>query len=345
MIIDLVKWDTRNPKLLAWKFPSQELSTWTQLIVNETQEAYLVSGGVYYEGPYEGGRHTLSTANIPILRNLLGIPFGGQSPFTAEVWYINKAAILDLKWGTPDPIQLKDPLYGVMVPVRAFGQYGIRIKDGKKFLLKLVGTLPSFDGESLNNYFKGIFIRKTKTLISETIIQKKISVLDISMYLDEISDSLRNLFAEELDQYGIEVVRFDVMSISVPEDDPSVISLKAALARKAELGILGSNYQQVRSFDVLEAAAKNEGTTGAFVGMGLGTGLGGAMNPMAQPSGAGAVINTNPPAAPQEAPAAPKADTISFKEKIEMLKQLGELRAQGVLTDEEFATEKKRILG
>lgn len=144
MIIDLVKWDTRNPKLLAWKFPSQELSTWTQLIVNETQEAYLVSGGVY-EGPYEGGRHTLSTQNIPILRNLLGIPFGGQSPFTAEVWYINKAAILDLKWGTPDPIQLKDPLYGVMVPVRAFGQYGIRIRDGKKFLLKLVGTLPSFD--------------------------------------------------------------------------------------------------------------------------------------------------------------------------------------------------------
>ena len=304
MIIDLVKWDTRNPKLLAWKFPSQELSTWTQLIVNETQEAYLVSGGVY-EGPYEVGRHTLSTQNIPILRNLLGIPFGGQSPFTAEVWYINKAAILDLKWGTPDPIQLKDPLYGVMVPVRAFGQYGIRIRDGKKFLLKLVGTLPSFDAESLNNYFKGIFIRKTKTLISETIIQKKISVLDISMYLDEISDSLRNLFAEELDQYGIEIVRFDVMSISVPEDDPSVISLKAA----------------------------------------LGTGLGGAMNPMAQGSGAGAVINTNPPAAPEAAPAAPKAETISFKEKIEMLKQLGELRAQGVLTEEEFATEKKRILG
>lgn len=225
-----------------------------------------------------------------------------------------------------------------MVPVRAFGQYGIRIRDGKKFLLKLVGTLPSFDAESLNNYFKGIFIRKTKTLISETIIQKKISVLDISMYLDEISDSLRNLFAEELDQYGIEIVRFDVMSISVPEDDPSVISLKAALARRAELGILGNNYQQVRSFDVLEAAAKNEGTTGAFVGMGLGTGLGGAMNPMAQGSGAGAVINTNPPAAP-------KAETISFKEKIEMLKQLGELRAQGVLTEEEFATEKKRILG
>ena len=77
MIIDLVKWDTRNPKLLAWKFPSQELSTWTQLIVNETQEAYLVSGGVY-EGPYEGSRHTLSTQNIPILRNLLGIPFRSE---------------------------------------------------------------------------------------------------------------------------------------------------------------------------------------------------------------------------------------------------------------------------
>ncbi|MCC6912033.1 MAG: SPFH domain-containing protein, partial [Flavobacteriales bacterium] len=134
-VIDLVKWNG-SPNLLAWKFPSEELSTWTQLIVNESQEAYLVRGGVY-DGPFAGGRHTLTTENIPLIRSLLGLPFGGQSPFSAEVWYVNKVTNLNIKWGTPDPIQLQDPKYQIMIPVRAFGQYGIKVQDSKKFLLKL----------------------------------------------------------------------------------------------------------------------------------------------------------------------------------------------------------------
>ena len=146
--IDLVKWNG-SPSLLAWKFPSEELSTWTQLIVNESQDAYVVRGGVY-EGPFGAGRHTLSTENLPLLRSLIGIPFGGSSPFSAEVWYVNRVTNLDVRWGTPDPIQLLDPRYGIMVPVRAFGQYGIRIVDSKKFLLKLVGTLPGFDADTLS---------------------------------------------------------------------------------------------------------------------------------------------------------------------------------------------------
>lgn len=142
-----------NPNILAWKFPSEELSTWTQLIVNESQEAYLVKSGVY-QGPFGAGRHALSTENIPFLSKAMGLPFGGKSPFTAEVWYVNLATNLNIKWGTPDPIQLNDPKYQIMVPVRAFGQYGIRITDPKKFLLKLVGTLKVFDADTLSEYFK-----------------------------------------------------------------------------------------------------------------------------------------------------------------------------------------------
>jgi membrane protease subunit (stomatin/prohibitin family) len=112
-VVDLVKWNG-TPDLLAWKFPSEELSTWTQLIVGETQEAFLVRGGVY-EGPFGAGRHTLDTENIPVLRNLIGIPFGGKSPFSAEVWFVNKLVNLDVKWGTPDPIQLQDPKFQLMV--------------------------------------------------------------------------------------------------------------------------------------------------------------------------------------------------------------------------------------
>lgn len=103
-LVDVVKYDG-TPNVFAWKYPNSELGTWTQLIVNETQEAVLYKGGQSLDlfGP---GRHTLSTANIPLLNKLINLPFGGKSPFSAEVWYVNKVNALDIKWGTPTPIQL-----------------------------------------------------------------------------------------------------------------------------------------------------------------------------------------------------------------------------------------------
>ena len=274
-VVDLVKWNA-NPSILAWKFPSEELSTWTQLIVNETQEAYLVKEGVY-QGPFGAGRHTLSTENIPLLRSLIGIPFGGKSPFTAEVWYVNRATNLDVRWGTPDPIQLQDPKYQIMVPVRAFGQYGIKIVDPKKFLLKLVGTLPGFDVGTLSDYFKGVFTTKIKSGIANAIIKNGQSVLEISTQLEVLSDLLKTALAPEMDEYGVGLAQFNIHSINVPEDDPVVVTLKSALARRTEMGLLGTNYQQQRSFDVLETAAGNEGSAGGVMGAGMGMGMGMAM--------------------------------------------------------------------
>lgn len=270
-----MKWNA-NPSILAWKFPSEELSTWTQLIVNETQEAYLVKEGVY-QGPFGAGRHTLSTENIPLLRSLIGIPFGGKSPFTAEVWYVNRATNLDVRWGTPDPIQLQDPKYQIMVPVRAFGQYGIKIVDPKKFLLKLVGTLPGFDVGTLSDYFKGVFTTKIKSGIANAIIKNGQSVLEISTQLEVLSDLLKTALAPEMDEYGVGLAQFNIHSINVPEDDPAVVTLKSALARRTEMGLLGTNYQQQRSFDVLETAAGNEGSAGGVMGAGMGMGMGMAM--------------------------------------------------------------------
>ena len=272
-VIDLVKWNG-NPNILAWKFPgSDQLSTWTQLIVNETQEAYLVKEGVY-QGPFGAGRHTLSTENIPLLTALIGIPFGGKSPFTAEVWYINRATNLDIRWGTPDAIQLQDPKYQLMVPVRAFGQYGVRITDAKKFLLKLVGTLPGFDAETLSSYFKGVFTTKIKSNIANAIINNGVSVLEISTELEKLSVMLRASLAPEMDEYGLELVQFNIHSINLPEDDPAVKTLKSALAKRTEMNLLGFNYQQERSFDVMQTAAGNEGTAGGVMGAGLGMGMG-----------------------------------------------------------------------
>lgn len=341
-IIDLVKWDG-SPNLLAWKFPSEELSTWTQLVVNESQEAYLVRGGVY-DGPFLGGRHTLTTENIPLIRGALGLPFGGKSPFSAEVWFVNKVANLTIRWGTPDSIQLQDPKYQVMLPVRAFGQYGVQIIDSKKFLLKLVGTLPGFDVDTLSDYFRGAFITKIKTEIAQSILKVGISVLEIATHLEEISSMLRNSLNEEMESYGIRLIQFNVHSINVPEDDPAVISLKGALAKKAEMGIVGFTYQQEKSFDVLKTAAGNEGASssvmGAGLGLGMGVGVGSAMaqtvTQMTQPDGALMGVGS--------APNTSKTSVLSQIEKLQMLKELAELKNQGILTEEEFSSEKKKIL-
>lgn len=344
-VIDLVKWNG-SPNLLAWKYPfnsSEELSTWTQLIVNETQEAFLVRGGVY-DGPFGGGRHTLTTENIPLIRNLLGLPFGGKSPFSAEVWFVNKVTNLDIRWGTPDPIQLKDPTYNILIPVRAFGQYGVAIADSKKFLLKLVGTLPGFDVDTLGEYFKGVFTTKIKTEIANSIIRMGVSVLEITTHLEDLSNMLKNALAKEMDEYGIKLTQFNIHSINMPEDDPAVISLKTALAKKTEMGILGFNYQQERSFDVLQTAAGNEGNAGGVMGAGLGLGMGVGMG------GVMGQTMTQVAAPLSQTQLSDQADTSKEKnltptEKVQILKELAELKKDGVLTEEEFVNEKKKILG
>ena len=157
-IVEVVKYNG-SPDVFAWKYPSEELGTWTQLIVNESQEAILFKGGKALD-VFQSGRHTLETANIPILNKIINLPFGGRSPFTAEVWYINKVNSLDIKWGTASPIQLQDPKYSVFIPVRAFGQFGIRIENSKQFLVKLVGTLSVFDKTNILKYFRGLYLTK-----------------------------------------------------------------------------------------------------------------------------------------------------------------------------------------
>lgn len=279
-VVKVVKYDG-NPDVFAWKYPDSELGTWTQLIVNETQEALLLKGGVVCD-VFQAGRHTLDTENIPILNKIINLPFGGRSPFSAEVWYINRVFSLDIKWGTPNPIQLQDPKYKVFIPVRAFGQFGIQVDDSRKFLLKLVGTLPSFDKDTLLRFFRGIYLTKVKDAISSYLVHKNISILEINAYLDEISSFLQERMYPIFDEYGIKLVSFYVNDISVPEDDRSVVKLKDALAKRAEMDIVGYSYQQERSFDTLEGAAKNSssvqgGLMGAGIGLGMGVGAGGTI--------------------------------------------------------------------
>ncbi|OOC58289.1 SPFH domain-containing protein [Paenibacillus ihbetae] len=271
-IIDVVKFEG-PPDVFAWRYPNQELGTWTQLIVHESQEAILYKGGQALDS-FSAGRHTLSTANIPILSNITNLPFGGKSPFTAEVWFINKMRSLDVKWGTSAPIQLQDPKYNIIVSVRAFGQFGVQISDPRKFLGKMVGTLPTFDQSTLVKYYRGVLMSNIKDIISSYIIFKKISVVEISAYMTEISKHIMEAIAPSFDEMGITLLNFFVDSINIPEDDPAALRIKEALAKKAEMDIIGYTYHQERTFDTLEGAAKNPGSPAGAIGSGLGIGIG-----------------------------------------------------------------------
>lgn len=279
-IINVVKYDG-GPETFAWKFPCQELGTWTQVIVNESQEAILFKGGQACDlmGP---GRHTLDTANIPILNKIVNIPFGGKSPFTAEVWYVNKIHSLDIKWGTSSPIQLQDPKYKLLISVRAFGQFGIKIEDSRKFLMKLVGTLHGFNKADIQLYFKGLYLTKAKDAISQYLVKKQVSILEINAYLDELSEFLKERMGKIFSDYGIGLINFYVNDINVPESDPAVVKLRDALSKRAEMDIIGYSYVQERSFDTLEGAATNPssgqaGLMGAGIGLGMGVGIGAPM--------------------------------------------------------------------
>ncbi|WP_181920140.1 SPFH domain-containing protein [Paraburkholderia sp. BL6669N2] len=336
-ILDLVKWDAQSDSSVVWKCPSQELSTWTQLIVNESQEAFLVRGGVY-EGPFGAGRHTLSTENVPVIRSLFGLPFGGRSPFTAEVWYVNKATNLNVKWGTPDPIQLQDPKFGIMVSVRSFGQYGIRIENSKLFLNKIVGTLPSFGAEEISRYLSGELIKRIKGELARAVSNERLSILEVNANIETISEKVRQSMLPHAQEYGVTIPQFSIHSINVPEDDAGVTKLREALAKRAEMSILGFDYQQQRSLDILQAAASNEGTAGSLMGAGLGAGMGVNIG-----GGMGREFAKIVPS--METAQAPTQPRLSMEDKIRQIKELSELKNAGILTDEEFAQQKSLILG
>lgn len=300
-LIDVVKYEVNDQEFIH-KFPSDDLRIGTQLVVYPAQTAFFVKGGQICD-EFTSGTYTIKADNIPILNKLINIPFGKQSPFKAEVWYVNQITRLGLHWGTVAPIQVEDPKYGIIVPVRSFGQYGFSINQPRLFFETLIGSMTSFSVEKIEHYFRGKIVSLLNTLIAQKIVTDHVSVLDISTRLTEMSEycdiELKKAFAK----YGILLEDFTIMSINFPQDDPSIIKLKEAKDIAARLNITGRDvYQMERSFDVLEKAAGNTGAGGQFAamgaGMGMGMNLGNAFGSMSQQ-----FMNTQP--VPPPIPAEP----------------------------------------
>lgn len=291
-LIDVVTIEANDQELVA-KFPSDNLRLGTQLVVHPAQTAFFVHGGKVCD-EFTAGTYTLKNEELPILNNLVNLPFGGDSPFKAEVWFISRLSKLDIKWGTTQPIQLEDPRYKIIVPVRAYGQYGFKVANPRTFLETLVGNLTSFSTDKIEQYFKGKIVMQLSSLIAQKIAKDNVSILDINTQLLDMSAFCQQQLNQSICNYGIELVDFTIMSVNVPEEDPSIQRLKEAKDLAARLKVTGRDvYQMERSFDVLETAAGNTGAGGQMMamgaGLGAGIGVGSAIGTMA-----GQMLNTNP---------------------------------------------------
>lgn len=280
-IVDIIKWESSYTEIVH-RFRLDNIRLGSQLIVYPSQTAFFVKGGKICD-EFSNGTYTINSDNIPIVEKVLNIPFGNKSPFKAEVWFVNQIELLDCKWGTSSPLQIDDPTYGVIVPIRAYGQYGFKIAEPRLFLERLVGNMPSFATSVVIDYFRSIITAKLTTVIYNKLQDKSISVLNINAVIEELSDYAKERIKIEFKAYGIDITQFNIASISVKEDDDSFIRLKESKDAAAKIRILSrEDYRLVRSFDILDSAAQNtNGTMSSVMGLGAGVGMGSAIGQMA----------------------------------------------------------------
>jgi len=249
---------------------SGEFRLGSQLIVRESQAAVFFRDGKALD-TFTAGRHTLSTANIPLLINLISIPFG-QSPFKAEVYFVNLRQFLDQKWGTPEPVALRDPDLG-MVRLRAFGTYAMEITDPQLFVNKIVGARGYYETAQIEGYLRGIIVAKLTDLLGE--LRK--GLFDLPSMFDEIAAGMRAKTADDFAALGIALKALYVNSISPTEETAKAID------ERASMGAIGDMqaYLQFKAARAMGDAAASGGEAGSLagagVGLGAGVGIGAAM--------------------------------------------------------------------
>lgn len=281
-IIDLVQWSPQgSDTIFAWHFPHTNLSTYTQLIVQESQEAVLFSKGQMM-GKFGPGKHTLDTENLPILRSLFGIPFGGKNPFTAEVWFVNKIQTFSIDWAL-DRMSVHDADYNTQLPLTASGQYGLKVVDAEKFLVKIVGTKNQFTQWDLTEQFMGEFMTKSKSTILQYMLKHRVGFKQISAYLNEISEYLKDAMNPFWDALGLQLTKFYVSSIDIDDSTPDGRRVKEAIAQQAAMSITGHTWQQEQLFDTAKSAIgglgdNTGGLLGGLLAVNMVNGLGGGGN-------------------------------------------------------------------
>lgn len=264
---------------LVWKSPVENFNSTSQLIVDETHEALLVVNGMAAD-LFTAGNRTLETANIPIARSIIEMPTNGRTPFPCKVFFVNMVHQMDMRWGTQGPITLNDPQYDIFLHVMANGSMSFTVKDTRKFLLKLVGFRTKWNPDDLVAKFRGIISAYVKDYISKLMIDGKQSYFEISSSVFDLSKNIKTALSAEFDEYGVDLVVFNIDAIEVPDADYQKI--KESKERRSGRAIEGYTWQEEQQMKIANSFASNEGSMGAvggavggFVAGGL---MGGAMN-------------------------------------------------------------------
>lgn len=235
--IDVISWQC-NKNELCYRYNSDNIKDGATLVVHESQAAFFVEGGAIKYVFEDAGSHILSTENMPFLNSLRNVPYGGATPTKAEVWFVNRVSITGLRWGTPTPILLEDPTYKIIVPVTAYGKYGLRITDARLFLESLIGNMSNMPTNSISDdVVKPYIIQGVSEILSKQISSGASSILNISNELSGMSELCRTELNKYVKKFGLVVTDFNFMAISATED--SLQRLSDAKMRAAEIKIIG----------------------------------------------------------------------------------------------------------
>jgi len=265
-LIDIIEWIDDSRHTLVWRFPryQNEIKNGAQLIVRPGQVAVFVHRGQLAD-VFEPGHYELKTDNLPILSTLAGWKHGFNSPFRAEVYFVSTRQITDLKWGTPNPIMMRDPEFGP-IRIRAFGIYAVKAADPRALLRELVGTNKEFDAEEVTELLRSIIV----STLAEVLGKSEVAALDMASRYVEFGEQLRLAVQQRIDdEYGLEIPQLMIVNVSLPE------AVEKALDTRTSMGVIGDmqRFQQYQLGQAMTLAAENQAGGGAADGMGLGLGF------------------------------------------------------------------------
>ena len=344
--IDVIHWTEENDGVLAYRYPMQdfEIQNGAKLTVRDSQIAVFVDKGQLADvfGP---GLYTLKTDTLPLLTNLKNWDKLFESPFKSDVYFFSTRLQLDRKWGTPNPVTIRDKDFG-MVRMRAFGIYSYRLADPKKFYKEVMGTRESYTADDLDGQLRNLVIAGISGLFGES----GVPFIDMAANQTALAEKLQERLVPAFERYGLLLDSFVVQNVSLPEE------LQQLLDKRIGINMIGGMqaYTQMQAADAIPLAAQNEGGLaglGAGLGVGLGTGqlVGQAMAQALQTGGTAPAATPAAPASPatpaNAAAAGGAAVAISADEVAATLEKLHGLMTKGILTQDEFNAKKAELLG
>lgn len=264
-LIDIIEWVDTSSDTIVWKFPryQDEIKNGAKLTVRESQVAIFLNEGKIAD-VFQPGMYTLTTENMPIMATLRGWKYGFNSPFKADVYFVNTKQFTNQKWGTKNPVMIRDVEFGP-VRLRANGNFSFRVKDAAVFFKEIASTNPEFTVEEITDQLRNLAVTRGMDAIAES----KIAVLDLTSQYDEVSKLVTEKVKPEFNEIGLDLTKFLIENVSVPPE------VEAALDKRSSMGIIGNlgAYTQFQTANAIDDAAKNGGA-GGMMGAGLGMGMG-----------------------------------------------------------------------